>query len=202
MSDVITDAISNRDYVVVIDKSGSMTSRDCPGNRTRWEYCQESVQALTEKVCSYDPDGVDLYFFSSSFSKTENVNGSKVAELFKAQTPMGSTMFAPVLADIFKSHFAKSARPTTVLFITDGEANDPAETCKEIIKASNKIEVDAELAISFIQIGKDISAQIFLKKMDDDLQGAGAKFDIVDTITMTDMENRSLEETLFNAIMD
>jgi hypothetical protein len=38
--------------------------------------------------------------------------------------------------------------------------------------------------------------------LDDELQTAGAKFDIVDTITLDDMENSTLAEVLLNAIND
>jgi hypothetical protein len=195
-------AINNRDYVVVVDMSGSMTSRDCTGGKSRWESCQESTQALIEKVCTLDPDGVDFYFFNGKFTRFENITGEKVHDLFKKNSPMGSTAFEPVLSDIFAKHFAKQQRPTTVLFITDGEATDPTETQRAIIKAANKIEADEDLAISFIQVGKDDAAHTFLKKLDDDLQKAGAKFDIVDTITMVDMEGQTLEETLLAAIND
>lgn len=195
-------AISNRDYVVVVDQSGSMSAPDCAGNKSRWDYCKESTQALVEKVCTLDPDGVDFYFFNSKFTRHENITGAKVGSLFTQTSPIGSTAFEPVLSDIFAKHFAKQQRPTTVLFITDGEATDPSETTKAIIKAANKIEADEELAISFIQVGRDTSAAVFLKKLDDDLQKAGAKFDIVDTITMETMEGQSLEETLLAAIND
>lgn len=202
MTNVIDSTIGNRDYIVIIDKSGSMTERDCPGSKTRWEYCQESVQALVEKVSTLDPDGVDMFFFNSKFTSFDNVNGQKVKEAFAANSPQGSTMFAPVLEAAFAKHFSKATRPTTILVVTDGEAGDMADTCKCLIGAANKIEADAELAVSFLQIGKDPRAKIFLEKLDNDLQGAGAKFDIVDAKTMDDLENKPFEEILFDAIMD
>jgi hypothetical protein len=71
-----------------------------------------------------------------------------------------------------------------------------------IINASRKIERDEELAISFIQVGTDATATQFLKALDDQLQGAGAKFDIVDTVTFEDMEDMTLTEVLLKAIVD
>jgi hypothetical protein len=61
---------------------------------------------------------------------------------------------------------------------------------------------DEELAISFIQVGADPDATKFLKVLDDELQSAGAKFDIVDTLTIDDMEDMTLTEVLLNAITD
>lgn len=53
-----------------------------------------------------------------------------------------------------------------------------------------------------IQVGSDATATRFLKALDDELQGAGAKFDICDTLTMDDMADLSLSEVLLNAIAD
>jgi hypothetical protein len=198
----IASTIGNRDYVVIIDKSASMTTTDCPGGKSRWAYCQESVQGLVDKVCQLDPDGVDLFLFSTKFFAFENVTSTKVKEIFTQNSPQGSTNFAPVLEAALNKHFTKAQRATTILVVTDGEANDPHETAKALILAANKLEADAELAVSFIQIGKDLNAKYFLQKLDDDLTTAGAKFDIVDTITMDDFDNKPLEEILFNAILD
>jgi hypothetical protein len=71
-----------------------------------------------------------------------------------------------------------------------------------IIDASQQLDRDEELAITFIQVGTDEAATKFLTILDDDLGRAGAKFDIVDTITMHDMEDLTLREVLLNAIYD
>jgi hypothetical protein len=73
---------------------------------------------------------------------------------------------------------------------------------KVIIEASRQMDRDEELAISFMQIGSDREATRFLKALDDELQGAGAKFDIVDTVTVEDLEDMTLTEVLLNAIND
>ena len=65
-----------------------------------------------------------------------------------------------------------------------------------------KLDKDEELGISLIQVGKDTKATKYLKALDDQLQSAGAKFDIVDTITIDDMANLPLAEVLLNAIID
>ena len=71
-----------------------------------------------------------------------------------------------------------------------------------IINATQKIDRDEELGISFIQIGKDKKAREYFKALDDLLEEAGAQFDIVDTITMDDLGNMSLEQVLLNALID
>ncbi|MBD0364464.1 MAG: hypothetical protein ICV55_17145, partial [Coleofasciculus sp. C3-bin4] len=53
-----------------------------------------------------------------------------------------------------------------------------------------------------IQVGNDATATQFLKALDDQLEGVGAKFDICDTITIDDMADITLSEVLLNAISD
>jgi 5,10-methylene-tetrahydrofolate dehydrogenase/methenyl tetrahydrofolate cyclohydrolase len=86
--------------------------------------------------------------------------------------------------------------------ITDGEPDDRKAVIQVIIEASQKMDRDEELAISFIQVGADPTATQYLKLLDDDLQKVGAKFDIVDTVTIDDMADMSLLEVLLNAIVD
>ena len=73
---------------------------------------------------------------------------------------------------------------------------------KVIIETSRRIDKDEELGISFIQVGTDPQATRFLKLLDDELQSAGAKFDICDTVTMEDMEDMTLTDVLLSAITD
>ena len=166
--------IKGRDYVIAVDRSGSMSEADCDGT-SRWGTCKESVKAACNHLQQYDPDGVDLYFYNASFKKIENVTSDKIDQEWNCVSPMGGTKFAPVLKDAFDNHFKKQERPTTILFITDGEAHDRAETEKVIKEAANKLEHNDELCVSFLQIGKDRSAGAFLKSLDDDLQSSGAK---------------------------
>ena len=86
--------------------------------------------------------------------------------------------------------------------ITEGEPDDRKALMKLIIETSRSKDKEEELGISFIQVGTDPNATRFLKVLDDEMQSAGAKFDICDTITMDDMEDYSLSEVLLNAIID
>jgi hypothetical protein len=51
-------------------------------------------------------------------------------------------------------------------------------------------------------VGSDPKVTRFLKSLDDQLQGIGAKFDIVNTVTVDDMEDMTLTDVLLNAIVD
>lgn len=169
---------------------------------------QESSLALASKCEEFDPDGITVYLFSGRFKRYDNVTANKVTQVFKENEPSGRTDLASVLQDATNNYFQrKSAGQTkpngeTILVVTDGEPDDRKAVMKVIIEASRRMERDEELAISFIQVGTDAQATKFLKILDDELQSAGAKFDIVDTVTMDDMEDMTLTEVLLNAITD
>ena len=200
--------LENRDYTLIIDKSGSMSTPDQAGGKSRWDTAQESTLALARKCEQYDPDGITLYLFSGRFKRFENVTSAKVNEIFMENDPSGSTDLAGVLKDALDRYFKSKSQGTakengeTILVVTDGEPDDRKAVMRVIIEASRQMERDEELAISFIQVGKDAGATQFLKALDDQLQSAGAQFDIVDTITMEDMEGLTLKEVLLNAIND
>jgi uncharacterized protein with von Willebrand factor type A (vWA) domain len=200
--------VEDRDYTLILDKSGSMSTPDQPGGKDRWQTAQESTLALARKCEQFDPDGITVYMFSSRFKRYDNVTSDKVAQIFQENDPMGRTDLASVLKDATDSYFQRKAagqtKPNgeTILVITDGEPDDRKAVMRVIVEASRHMERDEELAISLIQVGSDATATRFLQVLDDDLQGAGAKFDIIDTITLDDMENLTLVEVLVNAVSD
>jgi Mg-chelatase subunit ChlD len=162
--------VENRDYTLIIDKSGSMSTADKPSEKTRWQIAQESTLALARKCEEFDPDGITIYLFSGRFRRYDNVTSDKVTQIYQENEPMGRTDLAAVLQDALNNYFqrktAGKTKPNgeTILVITDGQATE------------------------------------FLKALDDQLETAGAKFDIVDTITIDDMEDMTLAEVLLNAI--
>jgi Mg-chelatase subunit ChlD len=200
--------MSDRDYTLIIDKSGSMSTPDQVGGRTRWEIAQESTIALARKCEQFDPDGITVYVFSGKFKRYDDVTTAKVSQIFQENDPAGTTNLAGVLQDALNNYFQRKAagntKPNgeTILVITDGEPDDRKAVFEVIIQATRQMEKDEELGISMIQVGADAQATKFLKALDDQLQGVGAKFDICDTITLDDLEDMSLTDVLMNAITD
>jgi uncharacterized protein with von Willebrand factor type A (vWA) domain len=195
--------LAGRDYTLIIDKSGSMGTRDQAGGKSRWQAVKESTIALANKCEELDPDGITVYTFAGRFKRYENVTAAKVEQIFQENEPSGSTNLTAVLQDALDHFFRKTdKRYETILVITDGEPDDRKSVFEVIINATQKMTKDEELALSFIQIGNDPQATQFLKALDDKLMGVGAKFDIVDTVTFADMEDMTLTEVLTNAIID
>jgi uncharacterized protein YegL len=200
--------LTNRDYTLIIDKSGSMSTADAKNGRTRWESVQESTLAIARKCEQFDPDGLTVYVFAGRFKRYENVTSAKVAQIFQENDPSGTTDLAAVLQDATGQYLQRKrlgqTKPQgeTILVVTDGEPDDRKAVMQVVINATQHMDRDEELAISFVQVGADPQATRFLTLLDDELQSVGAKFDICDTITIDGLEDTSLTDVLLNAILD
>ena len=200
--------MQDRDYTLIIDKSGSMSTPDQGDGRTRWQAVQECTLALAKECEKLDPDGITVYLFSVRFRRYENVTSDKVAQVFRENYPMGTTNLAAVLQDATDHYFRckadGQAKPNgeTILVVTDGEPDDRKAVVRVIIETTRQMERDDELAILLIQVGSETKVSRFLKALDDELQGAGAKFDIVDTVTVHEMKSMTLSDVLLKAIQD
>ncbi len=198
--------LADRDYTLIIDKSGSMAQTDQVGGRSRWAAAREGSQALAAKCEALDADGLTLYVFGSRFRRYDNITADRVAKVFEENEPCGGTDLAGVLTHAFDSYFARKAkgraRPETIVVLTDGEPDDQRAVIKAVLAASRRIERDEELAVSFVQVGRDADARRFLKLLDDELVSAGAPFDICDTVTLDEAEEMGLTDVLLSAIHD
>jgi uncharacterized protein with von Willebrand factor type A (vWA) domain len=200
--------LENRDYTLIIDQSGSMSIADQLNGKSRWDILQEGTLVLARKCEEFDPDGITVYLFSSRFQRYENVTSCKVNQIFQENQPQGGTNLISVLQDATNNYFQRKAAGQSkpegeiIIVVTDGEPEDRMGVADVLVKASSKMERDEELGISFIQVGSDPKVTKFLKSLDEQLQNVGAKFDIVDTVTMDDMGDMTLTDVLLNAIVD
>lgn len=202
------EKLKNRDYVLIIDKSGSMSEKDTASGKSRWEYAQESTLAIARKVAEYDPDGITVIPFAASHKIYDNTTPEKVKDVFTENSPMGGTLLAPVLKDVFNDYLSRKGKNQTklngqlVLVITDGQPEDENEVAAAIVKFGNQLPSRDEFGISFLQVGRDTHAAQFLAKLDSGLKALGAKNDIVNTKTMDEVEKIGLTEALVAALTD
>ena len=175
----MTQNITNFDYTILIDASGSMANTDGKA-ATRFERAKESVIGLVSELGAVDEDGIDVITFGGeSIIHTGGVKTpADVPNAFERRVA-GSTPTAEALARAFEIA-GKSDKPDFVIVITDGEPNNRQAVKDVLIKQANSQNADGDLTVLFIQIGDDASAANFLAELDD---GLNAKFDIVDTMT-------------------
>lgn len=193
--------LSEYDFILVLDKSGSMGEEDMPGKRSRWAAMQETVEQFTREICKIDDDGIGLVLFSgNSIVARDNCDVAAVKDIFGQNRPGGSTPLADALREAFKLA-GKSAKKDFILVMTDGIPDDKAAAANVIKKQANAQETDDALTILFVQVGYDAGAAAYLQSLDDSIKGA--KFDIVDTKTMAQAEQyASIGELIVAAIND
>lgn len=177
--------ITNFDYVVLIDASGSMANTDGKP-ATRFERAKESVSGLVAELGAVDEDGIDVITFGGeSIIHTAGVKTPADVQSAFNRRVAGGTPTAEALAKAFEIA-GKSDKPDFVIVITDGEPNNRQAVKDVIIKQANSQNADGDLTVLFIQIGDDAAAGAFLTQLDDDL--VGAKFDIVDKKTQAEAD--------------
>lgn len=201
--------LANRDGVLLVDRSGSMSESDTLSGQTRWKEAAETAVAFARELGKHDEDGIDLHTFNHAMTSYPSTTAEKVKAVFEEKGPNGSTMLAQPLKTIFANYLAKKAKGEAkangelLVVITDGQPGDENDVAKAIVDFTHKLDNgDDEYGILFLQIGKDAQASKFLKKLDDDLQSMGAKFDIVDTKTMEELDGISMEAALMAALDD
>ena len=200
--------LQQRDYTLIIDCSQSMATLEKSEGKNRWELVQESILAIASYCEQYDPDGITLYLFSDQFERYEKVTSDKVIYIFQHHQPAGKNRLSPVLKDATDHYFGRRATQQTkingetIIIITSGELENPSFLKQIIIDAANQLNRDEELAIELIQVGSNSNVTQFFHTLDDDLQRQGAKFDICNTITLSDLGSLSLTDVLLQAIID
>lgn len=190
--------LSEYDFVVVVDKSGSM-GEPWKGS-TRWLAMQESVMSFVRDIEKLDSDGIDVVELGGDCKSYAGVTSANVREMFANMSPRGGTPLHEALKKAL-THAGKSAKKDMIVIFTDGVPDDPGAAAAVIVKASNALTQDDELTFLFIQVGDDKAATKYLQSLDDDLKGA--KFDIVDCKTIDEAEKfATTAELLMAAIND
>ena len=185
MSEINTSVLSEYDFVVVVDASGSMETEDVKG-RSRWAAVQETAEQFTRDLSKIDSDGLGLVVFSGqSVDSFDGVNVAKLSEVFASRRPRSSTPLAEALTAAL-ALAGKSDKKDFIIVFTDGVPDDKAAAAKVLVNAANAQETDDALTVLFVQVGSDAAATAYLRELDDNLKGA--KFDIVDAKTVTEAE--------------
>jgi uncharacterized protein with von Willebrand factor type A (vWA) domain len=199
-----TEQLKKYDFIVLVDKSGSMSTQDCPGGKSRWDYAQENVLAIARECQKYDDNGITVGVFANKLKLYENVtDGAGMLEkIFTENQPAGSTDTAGALDQVIQEYLSSKAKPIIVVIITDGIPDDEPALISVIVKATKKISTREEIGLEFIQIGKDQHAHAFLDRLDNNMTKEGAALDIVNTVTADDLGDRLISDVLIASLTD
>lgn len=199
--------LENHHITLLIDRSGSMATRDCPGGLSRWEWCAQQSQLLTKVTDSFLKEPLCLIVFADNFATYDNVKFERATRIFSTNQPDGMTNTGDALSKAIETHFARKQEqpqkivPDVVAVITDGEPNDPELVKREIVEATSKMTDPNELSITFLQVGSAQWGAALLRELDDNLVNEGAAYDIVDRKSFDQLQSIGLLGALAQSVI-
>jgi uncharacterized protein with von Willebrand factor type A (vWA) domain len=203
-----TEDLKKYDFIVLVDKSGSMSETDCPGGKSRWDYAQENVLAIARECMKYDSNGITVGVFNNKHKLYENVTDGNdmLKKIFQENSPGGGTDTAGavkfVIDEYLDTRGKTGSKPIVCIVITDGIPEDEPALVKVIVDATKKIDTREEIGLEFVQIGKDEHAKAFLHRLDDNLTKEGAKLDIVNATTCDDLGDEPIVDILIASLTE
>lgn len=178
---------------VAMDYSGSMATMFGSGE------VQDVITRLLPIALKFDDNGeLESWLFSNDFAKLEPVTISNYEKyvknvMLRSYMRMGGTDYAPVLKDMVKYYKDKhpSTTPSFIIFITDGDNYDEAETNEVVRELSNY-----NMFVQFVGIG-DGSSFKYLRSLDN---LSGRKHDNTGFIAVRDM-NKMNDQELYTEML-
>ncbi len=215
--------LSNRDVVIIVDKSRSMSEADCPSDNvpavmsrlffgppagnsgviTRWEWCQRQTMHVASQLQRLAGSRMKLVLFDDRVSEFDNVSLTSLPEIFTRFKPSGGTNATKALKTVFQEYFQRkqlggNVRPLSVVFITDGAPSSPTSLKDLIIETSLKLNHPSEIALSFLQIGNDDDGDRLLPELDYNMVNEGARFDFVSSRNFASVSRTGLMRALLD----
>lgn len=195
-----------RDLAVLIDRSGSMDTGDCPGAMTRWNWCRQQMVALSEATKSVFPTGFRLGLFNNHVVVSENADVDAIVSAFENSKPEGGTYTADAITHELRAQAARkrggSARSLVIVIITDGAPSSASGLRNTLVAATAGMAAKDELQVVFIQIGEDEQATELLEYLDQGLVSAGARFPIAHAVTFDKVKSAGLLQSITETLAE
>jgi Mg-chelatase subunit ChlD len=198
--------LANHDVIILVDKSHSMSARNCPGNLSVWDWCRLNTVGLLQSTQQYFQNHVTVIPFDWGYRVYKDVDVSQVERIFQTLTPSGGTNPEDPIANQLEDYFFRRSKstplPIIIVVITDGLPNDPEALRDVIFNGVARMHNPTEICITFLQVGNAFAGvPRILQALDDDLVNAGAKYDIVDTTSFIELQQIGMKNALVAALL-
>ncbi|HEY9681231.1 MAG TPA: VWA domain-containing protein [Oculatellaceae cyanobacterium] len=196
----VVEHLRDHDVVLILDMSGSMTTRDCQGlSRWDWVGTQSNELAMAAQQASSD---LTVMLFSSGFQVLEHVNPAMIPLIFSRVHPGGGTALGAPLNATFLHYFGArnsnpSVKPLIVVVITDGLPGDFGNVRQELIDAANATKRDGEVSVTFLLVNGHLSGNRLMEELDSQL---GTQRDIVNLVEFDQVLRLGVKESLADAL--
>jgi hypothetical protein len=162
-TDGLRDLLLNHDLALIIDRSGSMVTTDCPDYPdylnyiSRWDWCSKQSTTLAQ-VAASAASSITVTLFNQTYNVWQNVRTADIPFLFSNNSPDGGTLLAPPLQERLTNFFVSGRKkPLIILIISDGMPQDSPDVATALQNASKQVRYPGELTIIFLLIGSDIN---------------------------------------------
>jgi hypothetical protein len=177
--------LSANDIVLLIDKSTSMATRDCPDalshkSVSRWEWCKSNIADLSTQITDAYGGRITAVLFADCTEAHEDLSADNVEELFESNHPHGTTQMDAGIAAAIQSHNLRSPdKPLLLAIVTDGSPTNANKVRTAVLAAARQMRDDNDLSIVFFLVGKTANAGGLLRTIHADLMAISPGRDIV-----------------------
>ncbi len=195
----LKDVLVNHDLVIIVDRSGSMGTRDCPDGMTRWQWCCAQSSQLTQAAASA-ASTVTLVFFNQRYDVFDKVNAQDIPNYFADYAPAGDTLLAAPLGQVLDRYFQSRAKPLIIIVITDGMPQDVPAVASRIKSASQKLHYAGEVTITFLLISDEISSDKWGAEIGEQAGASIQNGNIADIIPFNVLAWQGINSALFDEL--
>jgi hypothetical protein len=198
----IVDVLENHDLGLIVDRSGSMSTRDCPGGLSRWDWCCQEATQLAQAAAQAS-SSIDASIFNVSYLTYKHISPAQIPQIFATNQPAGGTEPAYALMEQMEDYFNSSrAKPLTIVIVTDGLPNNCRNIAQVLQDESKKIKYQGEITITFLLIGTEVD-DVRLRSMiglapNSTVQNGG----FVDIVNFSDLEGKGIRQALFEDLKE
>ena len=155
----LVDVLENHDLGLIIDASASMSTPDCPGGLSRWDWCCQQSQALAEAAAQASST-IDASVFNQDYQTYRHISPLQIPQIFQVNKPGGDTEPAYALKEQLENFFnSRRVKPLTIVIVTDGLPNNPTNVAQVLKEESKKIRYQGEVTITVLIIGEPIDEE-------------------------------------------
>jgi hypothetical protein len=216
--------LSKYDVAILLDRSHSMTARDCPPfsydpvkgrdmGITRWDWCRMQTKPLASLANRASGHTFSITTFYSTFTTFPNVTLNQVERLYAEQTPnleVGSCLDQALQATL-NAYFSRRdsaprgrpVNPLCIAVITDGRVR--TTTIERILlDATKRMRDPDELRITLLMVGERsaVKQSAGMLYLNDTLRRYGARYDIVSSVPFQQLQPIGLSKALVRALPD
>jgi hypothetical protein len=198
----IVDVLENHDLGLLIDCSGSMSTQDCPGGLSRWDWCCREATGLAQAAAQAS-SSIDASLFNGQYQTFRHISPMQIPEIFAENRPSGGTEPAFALQEQLENFFnSPRSKPLTIVIVTDGRPGNPANIAQVLREESKKIRYQGELTITILLIGERLDDQT-MREMIGLAPGSSVKNGgFVDVIPFDWTASRGIKEALFEDLKE